>query len=52
MPVWNDQAMTRVDRVTIVMGESQLVLDDDFRFTAKDTILVIGHIFLLPGKSG
>jgi hypothetical protein len=40
----NYQAMAGVDRVAIVMRKGEFVLDDDLGFTAKDTILVFGHI--------
>ena len=41
MPARDDQAMTSVNRVAVVMSKSQLVFDDNLRFAAKGAVLVL-----------
>ncbi len=41
MPAWDDQAMAGVDRIAVVVGKSQLIFDNNFRFAAKGAILVL-----------
>jgi len=41
MPSWNNQAMSWVDRVAVVVGKSQLIFDNNLRVAAKGAVLVL-----------